>query len=60
MKVDRKGAEMALWPRSSDGRFNHRRGQRLVGQLNGILGILANSGPWPRRAVYIYFNFAVI
>ena len=60
MKLARKAAEISLRPKTSNGRLTSAEIKDLVGQLKGIVAILANADPEDRKAVYSELNLAVI
>jgi len=60
VKLARKGAEVALRPKASNGRLTSAEIKDLVRQLKGIVAILANADPEDRKAVYTELNLAVV
>jgi site-specific DNA recombinase len=60
VKLARKGAEIALRPKASNGRLTSAEIKDLVRQLKGIVAILANADPKDRKAVYNELNLAVV
>ena len=60
VKLARKAAEIALRPKTSSGRLTSAEIKTLVGQLKGIVAILANAEPADRKAVYTELNLSVV
>ncbi len=60
VKLARKAAEIALRPKTSNGRLTSAEIKDLVGQLKGIVAILATAEPADRKAVYSALNLAVV
>lgn len=60
VKLARKAAEIALRPKTSDGRLTKVEIKQLVTQLKGIVAVLPNADPEDRKAVCSELNLAIV
>jgi hypothetical protein len=60
VKLARKAAEIALRPKTADGRLTSAEIKDLVSQLKGIVAILDNADPVDRKAVYSELNLSIV
>ena len=60
VKLARKAAQVALRPKSTDGRLTAAEIKDLLSQLKGIVAILANAEPQDPKAVYNELNIAIV